>query len=166
MIGIAAASFLLLLAVVYLIARPYLAPVRYAQEVSLEQLRADRERLRSQLRELDADFETGKLAREEYERLRARRLQQIEAATHAIREVEGLREPAEAPAGAAGEPTATAPTDEELDRELERRIAERKRLLAELEEAACPTCGTPIEPEDRFCRRCGAALATAEVNEG
>jgi DNA repair exonuclease SbcCD ATPase subunit len=161
MILTAAAAFLLLLAVVYLLARPYLAPLPPAREISLEQLRADRERLRSQLRELDADFETGKLAREEYERLRARRLQQIEAATRAIREAEGLRE-AE---GVAADAAAGAATDEQLERELERRIAERKRLLAELEAAACPACGTPIEPEDRFCRRCGAALATAEVKE-
>ncbi len=165
MIGVAVASFLLLLAVVYLLARPYLAPLRSAQEVSLEQLRADRERLRAQLRELDADFETGKLAREEYERLRARRLQQIEATTHAIREAEGLREPAQAEAGIASGPTAEAGTDEELERELERRIAERKRLLAALEAASCPSCGSSIEPEDRFCRRCGADLATAEVKE-
>lgn len=160
MIGVAVASFLLLLAVVYLLARPYLAPLRSAREVSLEQLRADRERLRAQLRELDADFETGKLAREEYERLRARRLQQIEAATHAIREAEGLREPVEAGVGS----TAGVATNEELERELELRIAERKRLLEALEAASCPSCGTPIEPEDRFCRRCGADLAT-EVKE-
>lgn len=158
MIGIAAAAFLLLLAVVYLIVRPYLLPLRYAQEVSLEQLRADRERLRAQLRELDADFETGKLAPAEYERLRARRLQQIEATTRAIREAEGLQEPVPGPHG-------DAAPEEALDRELERRIAARKHLLAQLEGTSCPSCATPVQPEDRFCRRCGADLATVEVKE-
>ncbi len=152
MIGVAVAAFLLLLAVVYLIARPFIAPLSYAEDLSLEQLRADRERLRAQVRELDADFETGKLAREEYERLRARRLQQIEGVTRRIRELEPLEEPA-------------APTPPELDRELEVRIAERKRLLAALEAGRCPSCGTPAEPEDRFCRRCGAALTPAEVTD-
>ncbi len=176
MIGVAVAAFLLLLAVVYLIARPFIAPLSYAEDLSLEQLRADRERLRAQVRELDADFETGKLAREEYERLRAqvreldadfetgklareeyerlraRRLQQIEGVTRRIRELEPLEEP-------------VAPTAPELDRELEARIAERKRLLAALEAGRCPGCGTPAEPEDRFCRRCGAALTPAEVTD-
>lgn len=163
MIGVALTSFLLLLAVVYLIARPYLAPLRLARDASLEQLRDDRERLRAQVRELDADFETGKLAREEYERLRARRLQQIEGVTRRIRELEALEEEA-APAPSTGSPT--GPERElDLDQELERRIAERKRVLAELDAARCPSCGTPVEPEDRFCRRCGADLATAEVKE-
>lgn len=163
MIGTAVVSFLLLLAVVYLIARPYLVPLRHPGEVSLEQLRADRERLRAQLRELDADFETGKLGHEEYEKLRSRRLQQIEAATRAIREAEGLEEPlAEA---ARAEADDVGATEEDLERELERRIAERKQLLAEVEPPTCPACGVGIEPEDRFCRRCGADLATAEVKD-
>lgn len=158
MIGVALAAFLLLLAAVYLMARPYLAPLPEPEDLSVEQLRADRERLRAQVRELDADFETGKLAREEYERLRARRLQQIEGVTRRIRELEHLEEEAAEPA-----PVPVPP--EELERELERRIAERKRLLAELEARTCPTCGTPTEPEDRFCRHCGAALAPAEVKD-
>jgi len=145
MIPVAIASFVLLVAVVYLIARPFVAPLRYGQDASLEQLLADRERLRAQLRELDMDFETGKLAAEEHEKLRARRLQQIEATTMAIREA--------SPDGRAGVRAGA-------DDELERRIAERKRELEALEVRACPGCGEVIDPEDRFCRRCGADLAT------
>lgn len=157
MIPTAIAAFVLLLAVVYLIGRPFVLPLRYAPGVSLEQLEADRDRLRAQLRELDMDFETGKLAREEFERLHARRVQQIEATTRAIHEAQLLRE---APAS----PT-ISPDPTELDRELEDRISARKRQLEELEAPACPGCGIPIDPDDRFCRRCGADLATAEVND-
>ncbi|GBC86096.1 hypothetical protein HRbin12_00078 [bacterium HR12] len=157
MIGVALAAFLLLLAAVYLMARPYLAPLPEPEDLSVEQLRADRERLRAQVRELDADFETGKLAREEYRRLRARRLQQLEGVTRRIRELEHLEDGVE--------PEPAPPRLEALDRAVEDRIAERKRLLAELEARSCPTCATPIEPEDRFCRHCGAALATAEVKD-
>lgn len=160
MIPVAIASFGLLMVVVYLIARPFVAPLRYAQGTSLEQLFADRERLRAQLRELDMDFETGKLAREEFERFRARRLQQIEATTRAIHDAETSDE--EVPnvgAGTAG----AAPNTQEFERELERRISERKHVLEELEAHACPGCGTTTDPEDRFCRRCGADLATAET---
>lgn len=145
MIPVAIASFALLLAVAYLIARPFVVPVRYGETATLEQLLTDRERLRAQLRELDMDFETGKLAREEYEKIRARRLQQIEATTHAIRETE----PGEA------EPVSTGDADD-----LERRIAARKHALEELEARTCPGCGNAIDPRDRFCRQCGADLAT------
>lgn len=159
MIPVAIASFGLLMVVVYLIARPFVTPLRYAQGTSLEQLLADRERLRAQLRELDMDFETGKLAQDEYEKLRARRLQQIEATTRAIHDAETSDE--ELPSVGAGT-TGAAPTLEDLEGELERRISDRKRVLEELEADACPGCGLTIDPGDRFCRRCGADLATAE----
>lgn len=160
MIPVAIASFVLLMSVVYLIARPFVAPLRYAREVTLEQLHADRDRLRAQLRELDMDFETGKLAQEEYERYRARRLQQIEATTRAIHEADDTEE---APALEAQPEGEEPPTAEELEQELERRIAARKHVLEELEAHACPGCGTTIDPDDRFCRKCGADLATAET---
>jgi hypothetical protein len=156
MIADAIAAFGLLMIVVYLIARPFVAPLRYAREGSLEQTHADRERLRAQLRELDMDFETGKLAQQEYERLRARRLQQIEATTRAIRDAETSDEGPPSADGTTGVP-------EDLERELERRISDRKRVLEELEAHACPGCGTTTDPEDRFCRKCGADLATAET---
>jgi rRNA maturation endonuclease Nob1 len=157
MILVAAAVFVLFLTVAYLIARPFVAPVTYDATGSLEQLRADRDRLRAQLRELDMDFETGKLAQAEYEKLRARRLQQIEATTRAIRGAEGTEEPTRAEADAeAAEVDGAA-----IDLDLERRIAARKRVLAQTETPLCPGCGTTIDPDDQFCRRCGADLATA-----
>jgi predicted nucleic acid-binding Zn-ribbon protein len=156
MIFVAAAVFLLFLTVVYLIVRPFVAPITYDRAGSLVQLKTDRERLRAQLRELDMDFETGKLAEAEYEKFRARRLQQIEATTRAIHEAEGTEEPEEA----AGAEERTEVPAAELEQDLERRIAARKRALAELERQACPGCGTTINPDDQFCRRCGADLAT------
>jgi len=117
--------------------------VAYEEDTaSRQQLLADRTRLRAQLRELDMDFETGKLATDEYEKLRARRLQQIERTTRAIRETE--------------------PTDPAFDADLEGRIAARKRALQRV--ATCPGCGATIDHDDRFCRRCGTDLQpTAQV---
>jgi len=141
--------------VVLLIARPFIAPVTYQEDAaSREQLRADRTRLRAQLRELDMDFETGKLANEEYEKLRARRLQQIERTTRAIRETERV-----AP-GPDAEPA--EPIEPISDAVLEAKIAARKRVLQQA--SACRECGASIDHDDRFCRRCGTDLqATAPV---
>jgi uncharacterized coiled-coil DUF342 family protein len=152
MIVLAAGAFVLLMTVVLLIARPFIAPITYEEDTtSLEQLRADRTRLRAQLRELDMDFETGKLANEEYEKLRARRLQQIERTTRAIRETEHV------------EPTPQAePVEPISDAVLEARIAARKRALQQV--STCRECGASIDHDDRFCRRCGTDLdATAPV---
>lgn len=170
MIPVAIAAFGLLMVVVYLIGRPFVLPMRFAGEASLEQLHADRERLRAQLRELDMDFETGKLAQAEYDKLRARRLQQIEATTRSIHDAEDVPTGGalDGDAGQTRDASATngevdEATQEDLERELERRIAARKHVLEELEALACPGCGTTIDPEDRFCRKCGADLATAET---
>ena len=154
MILVAIAAFLLLVTVVTMIARPFLVPVTYVEEgPSLEQLRADRTRLRAQLRELDMDFETGKLAPEEYEKLRGRRLEQIERTTRAIH----ATEPHEPPSPAS-EPAILAISDAELERRIEDR-KEAMRLAAR-----CPGCGAATQDDDRFCRRCGTDLqATAEA---
>ncbi len=158
MIPVAFASFALLLVVAFLIARPFVAPVVYDRTVTLEQLRADRDRLRAQLRELDMDFETGKLAEDEYEKLHARRLQQIEGVVRAMHQAEPTEEAPVETGLAEAEPTEDETAD--LERELERRIESRKHALEELEELACPGCGTSIDQDDRFCRKCGADLAT------
>jgi hypothetical protein len=157
MIPIAIASFVLLLAVAYLIARPFVAPVVYDRAITLGQLRADRDRLRAQLRELEMDFETGKLAQDEYEKLRARRLQQIEGVTQAIRAA-GPTEVESQPGLAEEEPGRVDSFG--LDEELERRIEARKHALEEPQELACHGCGSATDPDDRFCRKCGADLAT------
>jgi hypothetical protein len=153
-IPIALAAFVLLVVTVFLLARPFVAPVRSLGRTPLPQLHADLERLRAQLRELDMDFETGKLAPGEYERLRARRLEQIRSTTRAILEAEGV------PAG--GEPVVVPA---ELERELERRIAERKRALEASAARTCPRCGTTTEPDDRSCRGCGVELSPVEVTD-
>jgi cytochrome c biogenesis factor len=51
----------------------------------------------------------------------------------------------------------------EVDEEIEKRVrTRRKRKRARpAKEAACPKCGRPYEPGDRFCAKCGHKL----VNE-
>lgn len=171
MLGVAIASFLLLLVVAYLIARPFLA-LPETEDPGVDQLLEDEERLLAALRELDMDFNTGKLPEDDYRKLRARRIAQIDATRQAIEKADVEAEEADVevqtdeteletteevvPELAAASGNGSAPTD--LDDELERAIAARKHVL---EERPCPACGVPYHTEDRFCRSCGADLARA-----
>jgi len=168
MIAVAIGSFLLLLVVAYLIAAPFLER-QGAGAVDLAELSEDRDRGLSQIRDLDMEFETGKLSEKEYLAQRARRLAEIEAAERAIAE-------AEAAAGAAAELEEELDASEDLaeltpvttngdapapvsDEDIERAVAARKRAL---EAHGCPECGAAADEDDAFCRRCGADLAATK----
>jgi len=162
--AVAIGSFLLLLVVAYLIARPLLAPelpVDETEEWRTSKLLEDKERLLAEIRELDMDFATGKLTQDDYGKLRSRTLAEAAATMQAIAEAPDRaprerEEPAEEPVPALGPlPKAgQVPIEDELEGE----IAARKRAL---EEHACPGCGAGHDPHDRFCRLCGAQLAAA-----
>jgi ribosomal protein L40E len=168
MIPVAIGSFVLLLVVAYLIAAPFLAQVD-AGEADAVQLTEDRDRVLSQIRDLDMEFETGKLSEQEYLALRARRLAEVEATERALAEAEAEVEAARAEEEALDEVGdveeladvttnghAPAPV---TDDDLERAIAARKRSI---EAQGCPECGAAIDTDDAFCRRCGADLAATQ----
>lgn len=134
MIAVAVISFLLLMTVVYLIARPYL--VRDFEPDDLAQLEADRTRAAAQLRDLEMEFSTGKLTEGDYETQRSRREAELEAADRAFDQALGAQVVSS-------------------DDELEQLIAARKGELAPI---TCPSCDRPYERDDRFCRACGADL--------
>jgi hypothetical protein len=130
-------SFLLLMAVAYPIARPFL--VGEGADDGVTDLRDERDRLAGSLVDLDMEFSTGKLAVEDYRGRRERRKAELD-------EVErGLV--------AIAKPALSA--DDEVD-ELERLIAERRVALSL---PRCPTCGAGHDPHDRFCRGCGTDLS-------
>jgi hypothetical protein len=157
MIPVAIGSFLLLLVVAYLIAAPFLAPE--ATELTDEvQLAEDRDRVLALIRELDMEYETGKLSDEEYRSLRARRAIEAEEVERALQDAIAVRTAAVAALDAEPEPDAE-PTPESDD-DLERAIAARRRSI---EADACPECDTPIDTDDHFCRSCGADLTTART---
>ncbi|MGE5225329.1 MAG: zinc ribbon domain-containing protein [Planctomycetaceae bacterium] len=145
MLGLATISFVLLLVVVYYIARPWLVPQVEAEGIRAVELRDRRDRLAASLTDLDMEFSTGKLAVEDYEAQREGREREFEEAE---RELDALGEPAD------GDRSRSAEADP--DDELERLIAARRRELAHV---ACPACGTTHDPEDRFCRSCGTELS-------
>jgi len=171
-VGAAIGAFLLLLVVAYLIARPLFAPEAPAEETEESKLVEEKERLLTDIRELDMDFATGKLTEEDYQRLRARSMAEAAVALQAIAESADAEQAASCAQAAEVhklpdrvEDTADAEDvesgpDAGPDDEIEREIAERKRAM---QEHGCPGCGAVIETDDRFCRKCGTPLASVEA---
>ncbi|MGZ4149214.1 MAG: zinc ribbon domain-containing protein [Actinomycetota bacterium] len=144
MLGLATISFVLLLVVVYFVARPWLVPQLEGSGVRAVEVRDRRDRLAATLTDLDMEFSTGKLAVEDYESQREQREQELEAAESELDELDSEDVPA------------SSEDDADPDDELERLIAARRRELAQ---TACPDCGAPHDPDDRFCRSCGTELS-------
>lgn len=159
MLVVAFGSLVVLLVVVYLIAAPILRPHPDDEHTdAAPTLVARKERLLTDIRELDMDLATGKLDVEDHRRLRRSTLVQAADALRALEEAEA----------AAPDRSSTIPNhgveeeldDDAADDELERLIDARKH---ELEVRACPECGGPRDVDDAFCRRCGIELETTGV---
>lgn len=157
----------LLLSVAFIVARPLLerAAAGEPEPAQAEALLFERDRVLSALRDLDFDHATGKLPDDDYAVQRARL---VAEGTAVLKQLDAL-----APSAAPG----AAPVSPDLDAELEAAIARRrsrpapaalpKPLDAEIEAAVterrqvarfCSQCGHPLQPGDRFCGACGAAV--------
>lgn len=121
---VAVSGFVLLLVVAYLIARPLIAPTSEAEERSRSALEDEKSRLFDTIRDLDLDFTTGKLAEDDYRKLRARSLAEAAEVMRAIDEARRVE--------AAGRPYADeepASSPESLDADLELEIAARREAM-------------------------------------
>lgn len=116
----------------------------------IERLVARKSVLMQSLRDIEFDHETGKLSDEDYERLKRK---YEHRAVRVMRDLDDLR--------------GDADRDEEIDSALERRLHERANRVPETtgdhpDDASagieCPECGKGLEPEARFCSRCGTPL--------
>lgn len=158
----------LLVLVGLFVARPFLR-AQDGEAVLTEQqlLLAEKEHLLDQIQALDFDHDTGKLPTELYELQRARLMEQATAVLQTID-------------AAGGQPQlAPAPDEDAVDAdiEIEAAIARMRRqrsqksappASAPASAAAappangharfCPQCGTPTDPDDRFCAHCGHNL--------
>jgi hypothetical protein len=116
-------------------------------ERRLSVLLASREQVLETLLEMDADHAMGKILPEDY---------QAERARWVARGVEILKEIDAQSAVAPSMP----PALRDLDQEIEAEVA---RLRRGRPASFCSQCGLALQPGDRFCPRCGAAVARQEV---
>ncbi len=169
---------ILVVAVIAFIAYPFFSPSRVKNEPAADALDnwiAQRDSAYDAIRDLDFDFQMGKLSQNDYDALRnkyraraAAALEQIDATmgregaeTRIEEEVTRLRARRRAAAttretrGANGDkaPTAvhspSARNGDAIEQEVARLRAGRAR---------CSNCGTPYHTGDRFCAKCGNKL--------
>ncbi len=157
----------LLLVVAFIITRPLLvgSEGRDRQPGPADDLRAEHERVLTQLRDLDFDHATSKIMDEDYTAARAQLVAQG---------VTVLKQLDELSAAIVAQPAATGRA-RTVEDEIEAAVAQRPALVLlgragaedEIEAAlarrrpvsaqACGQCGASVTADDRFCPVCGAA---------
>jgi hypothetical protein len=139
---------------------------------TVEELTTRRDAIYAALKDAEFDQETGKLAEEDYQKVRARYMAE---AAQVLRQLDQLAPEAEAALDTEIERAVTElrtehetgsppegyakdmveAVDAEVASLVKRTRATDRRALA------CPDCGQPYQPGDVFCAACGASLADA-----
>jgi hypothetical protein len=146
----------LILLVVLFLARPFAAPKTRqaanspAKPGELENLMARKEAILRQIRELDDDHDTAKIAPELYQRARPELVSQAALLVKQIDE--------------RGVVTAVLPgaIDEEIEAAVQQVRSRRNRQATGGTGTAtnlCPQCLNPFTPTDRYCSQCGHILS-------
>ena len=123
-------------------------------------LMARRESAFQVLRDLDSDFEAGKLSEEDYRPMRVQSLAQaaeimaqLDAAqAPAMRPVESTAKPAPG-----SRPSPSAGFAESIAESTGASAPGRRRMRQDAAKF-CPHCGAARSPDDAFCRKCGKPL--------
>lgn len=165
----------LLLIVGFLVARPLLLSApdreRAARGGQVDALLFERERLLAQLRDLDFDQATGKIADDDYTAQRASLVAQgvavlkqldalgIGAAPANGASAESPEDEIEAAVAAARGRVGAAPVA--AAEAIEARVQAARRAAPVAAEVACGNCGAAVQPADRFCPKCGAPQSVA-----
>ncbi len=120
------------------------ARARGTSSNALGELTAQRDGIYAMLRDLDQDYQIGKLDEADY---RSRREKYLGRATAVLREIDAK----------AGSPQAGT-QDDEIEQEV---TALRQARQEQRANAAgfCRQCGHPYKAGDRFCGKCGQALS-------
>ena len=179
----------LLVLVALYISRPFFereavhtASLAQAQADSAEHERsillAERDRILNALQELDFDFALGKIPEEDYPGQRQRLVQtgaRCPAPAGCLAAAESSRSTPKRAWRRPSLPGAPRPLNRRgagcrtgaspvvavagADDELEKLLADRRRVRREKAAGFCPQCGGPMQKSDRFCPKCGAKIA-------
>lgn len=117
----------------------------------LEELTARKSVLLQTLRDIESDYETGKLSEEDYENMKE---EYERRAVRIMQKIDDLR------TGADVEEDLDALIEEALESSDEPASPDEPSPSQSDHDASvpCPACGTAVEPRDRFCSQCGEPL--------
>ncbi len=107
------------------------------QKTNLGDLKQQEESALKKLRDLDFDYQTGKITPEDYQPLRSELVAEAANLIEAVRQDEAR---------------------------FEERL--RVRREAKARKGSCPTCGGPLTSEDSYCPTCGQPVVTTCPNCG
>ncbi len=113
-----------------------------------DSLLAERERLYRAIEDLDLDLELQKISEDEHDKGRQELLSEAAAVLQKIE-----NHPRHSKYRIQDSRTV------ESDDDLERLIAERRKVLQAARGDVCPKCGQAISTDDQFCSSCGEKLA-------
>ena len=174
----------LLLIVVLYLARPFAMPDDEEERLNREEIDGlflRKEALMRDIRELDDDYESSKIAPELYMRTRPQMVKQAAILMKQLDE-HGYVEASVEPPVAVNAPSVDAQieaavqqlrTPQQLDEQLEAAIRQARQKPAVAPPVTgvavsavpangatlfCPQCGRRLEPDDRFCPKCGHNL--------
>jgi len=107
-------------------------------------LEHERESIVREIRELDFDYRTGKVNTEDYKQLREARLARGALILRELAALEG---------------NANSDPEQAIEAQVARlRTVSASDGKSQAAPSACPQCGEPVRPGDRFCPQCGAPL--------
>jgi len=157
-IGSILLGFGLLVLVALFLARPFLVPQLKQRNMTRRQaLLAQKEAVLDQIRSVDFDHDTEKLPEEVYQAQRAQLTSEAAVLLKRLDEM-GATQPA-----SSGEKPAWSAVDGEIEAAIARM---RQTISAGIQPAGiagfCTHCGTPFDPGDKFCARCGHKLPQAQ----
>ena len=171
--------------VVTYVAQPFVIKTRVkaaAPESPRDKLLAERDTLYTTIRDLDLDFQTGKLVEADYRVMREkyttrgveilkeldamgvdRRLSTADRSPRQATAVDEIEAAVQARRKGKSHVAGRVAEEDEIEAAIrahrQTKISDQQSTISH---QTCPSCGTPFDPADRFCAKCGAAL-TAEV---
>ena len=104
------------------------------EDEKLQELHSKRDTTYSMLKELEFDFQSGTLTKEDYQDLEARYKGK---AISILRDIDDVGK------------------DTEMEEEMEKQVLELRQSKGQF----CPQCGARRQEGDRFCSHCGASLS-------
>ena len=118
-----------------------------------EDLLAQRDAAYAAIKELEFEFHLGNLSQQDYDDLRARYRQR---AADILRRLDAAEQ--EAAAASEKSDVGGPSRDGGGAEEIERAVALLRQKLDGNAPLICPACHNRVQPDDRFCGRCGAPL--------